>query len=399
MPRKPVRDRGVRWGEGFIQERTTAGGETRFQARWPELDGRGQTRFRAKSFRTRDAAEDHLRTVGRDKRAGRYQPESTLTVQEIIDEYMERASRRWKPNTYGTYRVYLERQIAPALGSRRIVDLTPRIVQLWIDDLVARSLSPSTIANSLTLLSSALKEATLLGLLDRNPAIGIRVPTKTPGPGLTWSVEDVRRVLTATASDPMLHALHLLALTTGMRPGEIRALQWETVDIAAGTVVCRRTITRDREMRSVMGTTTKTARSRVIAIAEPVGAALAAWRHLQVARRLAHPAWCDDDIVFDRGDGRFLPQATMQSMHRRVVALAGVPKIRMHDLRHTYATIETRAGTHPKVIAERMGHASITTTLDRYTHVSTDLQQGAAEALARRLLADDDATTSTPKTS
>ena len=389
------RERTLVWGDGYVETRTNRDGSIRHQARWPELNARGKRVLRAKSFPTAEAAGDYLRSMGRDKRAGRYVAETQLTVAEMIAEYMARSAGRWKPNTYETYRIYRDRLIIPEFGARKIVDLTPHQIQLWVDRLAARKLSPSAIANAFTLLSASLKEATNLGLLDRNPATGVRLPSRSRVARPTWTIQDARRVLDALADDPLLHALYAVAIMTGMRPGELRALRWSDVNLTRSLIVCSRTITRDQEMQPVMGTSTKTARSRVIAIPAFVVVALERWRKVQLERRLAHPAWIDDGIVFDRGDGQFLPQESLQVHHRRVLELAGVPRIRLHDIRHTYATIELEGGTNPKIVQERMGHRSIATTLDLYTHVSVDLQQAAADHLAQRLLtAVDDTTTS-----
>ena len=112
--------------------------------------------------------------------------------------------------------------------------------------------------------------------------------------------------------------------------------------------------------------------------------ALRRWRSVQVERRLAHPGWIDQDIVFDRGDGQFLSHATLQLAHDRMTIEAGVRDIRLHDIRHTYATLAFAENTNPKVVSEVMGHGSVTFTLDRYTHMTTDDQQRSADSISAR---------------
>jgi integrase len=119
------------------------------------------------------------------------------------------------------------------------------------------------------------------------------------------------------------------------------------------------------------------------------------WRKAQLERRLSHPAWIDQDITLDRGDGRFVPNQTLQSLHRRTIKESGVSKIRLRDIRHTYATLEGSYGTNPKIASIRMGHSTPHQTLRRYTHVSVDMPKATAKAFARRLLEDPDTRTST----
>lgn len=378
----------IKRGDGWIVVRTLRTGEKRYQARW-----RNGATVRSKTFRTRDEASDHLRKIGRAIREGSYTPDSRLTVEEVVTDYLRRGRQRWSANTLATYTLLHRQQITPHIGKRRVVELTPRLVQLWIDGLVSLSLSPSLIENARTVLSGALAEATRLGIVNQNPVQGVKVPTRRAKPMETWSIEQVQRVLAATDDQLQLHAYYLLALMTGMRPGELRALHWEDIELDRidrhghpdPIVTCRRSMTRDEHFRTIVGVETKTARNRVIAISARVVAGLKRLQQEQRIRQIAHPAWQATGLVFDRGDGSFLARQSLQNMHVRAATAAGVPRIRLHDLRHTYATIELENGTSPKIVSERMGHSSITITLDRYTHVSADLQRAAAAAMEQRI--------------
>jgi integrase len=374
------------WGDGTVSQRSASDGTVTWQARWVELDARGVERRRARTFPTKDQAMDHLRKIRRERQAGQYVPESTATVADLTAEYLERARRQWKSNTYSTNRSLHQRLICPHIGSVRVVTLTPRRLQLWVDTLARAGVGPSAIRNAYSIVSASLARAARLGLIDRSPAAGIELPGIRSTERVTWTIPQVRAVLDALAGDAKLLAFYSLAIATGMRPGELRALQWRDVDLTAQAITVRRTITRGEDDREVIGTTTKTGRSRTVIIPAFVAAHLTSWRREQVRQRLAHPHWIDGDLVFDRGDGQFIPGTTVQRIHDRVTASAGVPRIRLHDLRHTYATLEFAHGTNPRIVAERLGHASIAMTLDLYTHVSLDTQHTAAEAMARRLL-------------
>jgi len=170
-----------------------------------------------------------------------------------------------------------------------------------------------------------------------------------------------------------------------MRPGELRALRWGDVDLARALVVVRRTMTLDRQGRSIVGETTKTGRPRPIALAPLVVAALGWWRAMQPATAGEH--------VFDRGSGGPLPLTTWQDRHERLIRETGVRRITLHELRHTFATLMLERGVHLQIVAEIMGHSSLTMT-QRYGHVTVALQQATVETFADSLFPASHATTS-----
>ncbi len=371
-------DRQIRRGDGHIVTRETQSGTT-YQARW--WDG---PKRRAKTFATEEQAEDHLRTVGRGKRAGTYAGESDLTVGELVTTYIQRGRYRWSTNTVATYTLLCKRQIGPHLGTRRATSLTPAEVQHWLDTLTD-AVSPAVVENARTVLSGACREAVRLGILATNPVTGTTAPARDRVHRVTWNDAQVRRVLDTTRDDARLYAMYLVALTTGIRPGELRALMWDDLDIDTGVMTCQRTMTRTDTFRHIVGGTTKTKRVRSIAIPVVTMDALRACRADQRRRRLAADHWHDLGLVFDRGDGNPIAQQTVSNWHRATCNAADVPRCRLHDLRHCFATRALRAGVSVKVVADILGHSSVTTTLDIYSAVDVDMQRSAVEALAERV--------------
>ncbi len=389
-------DSGLKWGEGYINRRTGPDGEPLFQARWGEGEGIDR-RWRGKTFRSEDDAEDHLRTIARKKRSGTYSPESQLTVTECVNEYLERRRYDWAPNTYGTNIVHRVRCIDPYLGPKRIVQLTGHQVQLWLDTLarsgkrsksgaVTGSLSRTTIASVRSLLNAALNDAVRFGMLDHNPVSGTRAGGRKAIERPVWNEDEAVRVLTGTMNDPLMHVIYTLFLLTGMRPGEIRAMHWRDVDLESGVIAVIPSMTRDEHDRETVGTTTKTGTSRKVKITGDLVDILKRHRRAQLERRIRHPNWYDDDIVFDRGDGRFIPQSTLQRRHLETIERAGVRRIRLHDLRHTYTSFQADSGVNPRAIMDALGHKRLSMTLEGYTHTSEDMRTAAAETISRRLL-------------
>jgi integrase len=367
--------RQIKRGDGFITERPQRDGSTRYQARWN--DG---TRWRARTFPTQDEAEDHLRTIGRAKRSGRYTPDDGLTFLQSVDDYLARGRSRWRESTYRSYLTIRDRVIDTPIGTRRLTELTPRTMQYWIDDL-SRTFAPARVEVIRAVASGALKEAMRLGVITSNPLSGVRMPRHRHWTSTTWTSAHVATVLAAVQDDPLMYLYYVVALSTGMRPGEIRALKWGDIDLDRAVLTCQRSMTRDVNYTQVIGTTTKTGRARTIALPDTAVTALRTHRREQAERRLARSTWHDADLVFDRGDGAPIPQQTIWRRHKDAVEQAGVPWCRLHDLRHTAATLLLEAGVSVKVISEMLGHSKIGITLDLYVSVSLDMQRRAADAL------------------
>lgn len=374
---------GQHYGEGFVAKRTTPSGEPRYVARW--LDSTGITpREFAKTFLTEAEAEDHLRSIYRAKQEHRYVTPSTMTVSQLVEQYIERASARVTERTILTYRRRAETMIAPTIGKRRLVDVKPLDVQRWIDSL-GKTFAPSTIHAAVAVLMGALREAAVLGITDRHLGQGIRRPTIGKSSATTWTQSDVQRVLSATSGDETYGTLYHVAIATGLRPGELRALTWADVDLERGTLTVRRTISRGADGSEVIVARTKTNQVRTIAI-DPATVERLRWHKArQNERYLRSESWRGKGVVFDGGDGHFIYQGPWQRWHRRMCERVGVPTIRHHDLRHTAATLMVKAGIHPRLIADVLGHQSIEISMDRYAHPDLQTQREAVEKLMRLL--------------
>lgn len=175
-----------------------------------------------------------------------------------------------------------------------------------------------------------------------------------------------------------------LLATTGMRRGEVLGLRWEDVDFDAGVLRISRTLTTtDVQRKGMPGMawgTPKTGKGRrQVALDAPTVAALRLHRSRQLHERLSFAgAYEDSDLVISREDGHPLHPKALSYRFERWVTQLKLPRIRLHDLRHTHATLALRAGVHPRVVQERPGHANVSITLDTYSHVDIQMQADAA---------------------
>jgi integrase len=192
------------------------------------------------------------------------------------------------------------------------------------------------------------------------------------------NAEEARRFLEAAADDP-LEALYVLAITTGMRQGELLALRWQDIDLDAGTVQVQRAVSRVRRGGFVEGEP-KSARSRRQIVLAPIAVAALRrhWARQMEARLASDKLPGAAALVFQNGLGAYLePQNVQRRSFKPLLCRAGLPEIRFHDLRHSAATLLLSLGTNPKIVQELLGHSSITLTLDTYSHVLPGLQEEA----------------------
>jgi integrase len=199
----------------------------------------------------------------------------------------------------------------------------------------------------------------------------------------TWTANELASFLRQSAgeTDRLHPAWNFLALT-GCRRGEALGLRWADVDLQAATASIRQTLIVVNH-KPLFGTPKTGAGTRVIDLDKATVTSLRSLRKRQLEERLAMgDGWPDHNLVFTHADGRLLHPERFSREFTRRIKRYDLPVIRLHDLRHTWATLALKAGIHPKVVQERLGHASINVTLDTYSHVTAGMQRNAAETIA-----------------
>ncbi len=314
-------------------------------------------------------------------------------LQEWLDG-MRPPAGKLRPSTWASYSAVIEGHVIPRIGAIGLQKLAPTHLNKLYGDLLAGgrrdgkgSLSQRTVRYVHIILHKALKDAVRWGRLVKNPADLADPPRSKDtqaAEAKVWTPPQLRTFLRHVEGF-RLYPLFLLAMTTGMRRGELAGLRWEDVDLESATISVRQT--RIAISYKVEVSRPKTARSRrSIGLDSKTVAALRSWRTQQLEERLAWgPAWIDTGLVFTREDGSPPhPEYISRSFLRQAKA-AGLPRIRFHDLRHSYATASILAGVPSKVVSARLGHASVGITLDTYSHVLREMDDEAAKKIARLL--------------
>jgi integrase len=344
----------------------------------------GKRKFHAKIIHgTKREAETYKTAILREKDLGRLIEATSITVDEFLNKWLEAAARpRLRERTFEEYRYNLDRHVRPAFGGVKLSDLRPLDIELLYSSMRERGLT-RTPRYVHAILSSALKYAVKMRLLLNNPAGAVEAPRYARREMCSFSSEQAVAFLKAAADDS-LGVLFAFALSTGMRPEEYLGLQWKDVDLTRGTATVQRTLVLRKGGGWYFGEP-KTPRSRrTVPLPASLVRALAEHRRCQMVARLkAGPDYQSRDFVFATDDGAPLNIRNVTQRHfKPLLKKAELPRtIRLYDLRHSCATLLLEANENPKVVSERLGHASVVLTLDTYSHVLPSMQRGATEKL------------------
>ena len=296
------------------------------------------------------------------------------------------------PTTIASYKTNVDVHIVARLGSMPLDALTPALIKEFYSELLTRGrkdgsggLSARTVNYVGTILGKALRDAEAQRLINRSPALGVRKPrSKAKVSKLrTWTAEQLRTFLELVEAE-RLYPIWMLAASTGMRRSELLGLRWEDVELDNARLSVRQALVLV-ENRPVLRPTTKSAAARrSISLDMETTRLLRRWRMTQLEERmLCGKGYEETGLVATREDGSWIHPERFSRWFEAHRKKAGLPVIRAHDLRHTHATLLLQAGVHPKVVQERLGHSSITVTLDTYSHVIPAMQEDAAELAAR----------------
>ena len=338
-------------------------------------DANGKQRRRTFYGHTRGNVEEKLARARAAQLDGLLLETNRLSVAEYLNRWLEDDARTTvRPTTYASYESVLRLHVTPHLGRVKLRKLTPAHVQALYSRLEQNGLSPRLRQYVHAILRRALARAVQWELLVRNPCAAVarpRAPRKEIRP---LSPEEARTLLDEATGDPF-EALYVLALTTGLRQGELLALRWEDFDFERATICVRRTLTDVNGKLAFGEPKTKRAR-RTVEL--PRLAVEALREHRARLGAIPHPI----SLIFqDAKGGPLRKQNLVRRSFHPLLKRAGLRKVRFHDLRHTAATLLLAEGVHPKVVQERLGHATIAITLDTYSHVVEGMQREAASRL------------------
>lgn len=339
--------------------------------------------------KTRRAAQDALRAALRDLDAGIDVAVGRLTTGDFLDRWLVAAVKpSVRARTHEGYASICRVRVVPRIGRKPLTKLTALDLQGLYADLAGAGLANRSIHHTHRVLHRAFGQAVRWNLIARNPCDGVTPPRPERPELRVLTQAQAAAFLVATRAHRM-HALYVLAVSTGMRQGELLGLRWDDLHLDAGRLHVRRALQR-RGTTGFVFVEPKTGRSRrTVLLGSMAVAALRDHRRRQLEERLfAGPDWRDGDLVFANRTGGPLDPSWQTATFKAALGTAGLPVVRFHDLRHTAATLLLSRGVHPKVVSEMLGHATITLTLDTYSHLVPVLHAEAATAMDALLAAE-----------
>ena len=385
--------------QGHIHKRVHSMADGRTTTTWYVIinlgrdeNGRRRQKWHG-GFRTRKEAEAARAKLVNEVHTGIYAEPTKLTLEDwTVGSWLPTMKTQVKATTWASYDRMLRLHVLPVLGDRPMHKLTSTLLnslyaRLMEDGYKKESrgggLHPKTVRHIHSTLHKVLGDAIDAGLLVTNPADRAKPPrprSTAPTEMKFWDAEQLGQFLEHIAGDRLQAAWHLLAMT-GMRRGEALGLRWQDVDLDARRLAVRHTIT--AVGYEINESTPKNHQARTIDLDPSTVAQLRAHQDRQLKEKEAWgPGYQDSDLIFRREDGSPVHPQLFSQQFEREVRRAGLPQIRLHDVRHTHATIALRAGVPVKVISERLGHEDPAFTMKQYAHVIPGMQAEAAELIA-----------------
>jgi integrase len=369
-------------GEGSIHRRKNGG----WCAQYEVYTAKGPKRKSIYGKTRQDVAAKLAKAIS-DRDGGMVFDAENLRLGEYLDLWLRDSVKDTvRLTTYQGYERIARLHIKPVLGRVKLQSLTPVHARSLYRERLEAGLAPRMVQLVHTTLHKALKQAIHDGLIPRNVTEMVKAPQVKRKEFTPLSVEESKKLFEAAKGD-RFETLYTLAVSTGMRQGELLGLKWEDVDLDRGTVQIRRTLSTANGEGFEFGVP-KTAKSRR-SIKLPTIALTSLKRHRksQLEERMSLPgSYSDNGLVFPSRTGApVYRQDLITRSFKPILKRAGLPNIRFHDLRHTCATLLLSQGVHAKYVQELLGHATISITLDTYSHVLPGMGDAASGAIDEAL--------------
>jgi integrase len=309
-----------------------------------------------------------------------------VAAEAFLDQWLAATKPSIKPKTYQQYEGIIRRHLKPKLGKLKLAGLKPHQLQGLYAEKLEAGLSARTVRLVYVVMRHALDDAVRWNLVPRNVAVATTPPRPSRKEMAVWTPEQARAFLKGVAGERQ-EAVYHVAVSCGLRVGELLGLRWDDVNLDTGRLQVRRTIQRlGKGIGLVVGEPKSEKGRRQVAIPAPAVESLRRWRVRQLEERLfAGGRWHDEGYIFATRIGTPYEPRNLLDDFVRDSARLGLPRIRLHDLRHTCATMLLTQGVPPKVVQEMLGHSQIAMTMDIYSHVLPSMQEAAALAMERVL--------------
>lgn len=352
-----------------------------------DAEGKRQQAFHTVRGTKRDA-QQRMHELIHQLNQGEYVKPQGVSVGEYLEQWLEGAARRKvAPKTFARYAEICRKHLSPAFGSIALDKLSP----MNIDEYYSRALkegrlkgsgglSARTVLQHHRILHEALRQAVHWRLIGRNPTDAVHPPRPRQVEMRALNYAETVQLL-AAARNTRLYVPILFVVTTGLARSELLALRWRDIDLDASSVTVNRSVTKVKGEIFLKDTKARKRRRRLPLLQIAVEALRRHRARQNEERLLLGPGYQDQDLVFPDIDGSFWDPESLSGLFRTLVKHTAIGHVRFHDLRHTHATQMLLDNVHPKIVSERLGHSTVSITLDIYSHVQQGMQEEAVNRL------------------
>ena len=367
-------------GEGNIRKRKNGVWEARYTV---GIDEQGKVIRRSIYGKSQAEVRKKLSAVTNDLNTGVYIAPDAMTVSEWFDLWIKEYNGNVKESTRSQYAYQGRCHIKPVIGNKKLQKITAPALQKFINERFENGLSPKSCRNLHGVLHKLFNQAVLCGYIKSNPVSAVQLPRVEKKEMHILSGNNLKAFL-AECQGKVYSDLFFVDVFTGMRESEIIGLTWDCVDFEKGIITIEKQLKRERKSSGTNEyrfDTLKNGKTRVISPAPAVFDCLKRERTKQAENRLKYGSAYNNEynLVFTNEIGEHLSPVTIYGCFKRRVDAIGLPDVRFHDLRHSYAVISIENNVDYKTISESMGHFSVAFTLDVYGHVSEKMRKDSAD--------------------
>lgn len=374
------------YGEGGIRQMEDGRWEARIRITDPMTGERKPKTF---SRKTKKEVVEWLNDIKAKIHTGQYIAARNITVGQWLNTWLnEYVKHKVRPTTWESYESIIRVHVTPVIGHIQLQELRPEQLQKLYNDKLRSGnmkkqggLSATTVRYISAAIQQALKQAVKNGWIMHNVAEWTEKPQSKKKEIQPLTLEQVNLFLTAAKDNPLYEAF-LLEGVTGLRRGELLGLRWQDIDMEQNRLTVNQAVILTNQGLLFSEPKTKASR-RTIPLPDAVMATLKTHRKRQIETQMQAGVRNEHDLLFCNPRGGIVDPLQLVRQFEKVLSLAGLPRIRFHDMRHTHATLLLAQGEHVKVVQERLGHTTVRMTLDTYSHLLPGMQEQATETIRR----------------
>lgn len=353
-----------------------------------ELTGERKQKWFSGYDKEKDAEKAMIDKI-KELNDGNYIQETDETISEFMTNWLTNKKNQVRPGTWKSYSWLINTHLIPNLGKVKVSQLKPRHLHDLYNQKLLTVISANSIKKLHGLIKDALDEGIGFGDISKNVANAVTPPRVKKVKFEVWNEAQLKLFL-EEAKNNRFYVVFELAASTGMRIGEILGLRWRDVDFETGQVSVRQAYTKAHSGYEFHEPKTASGERSVVLFPDTINL-LKMHQAVQESEKEENKEFYNDyGLVVQTHLGTPVSPRNLSREYYKILNKIDVPRIRFHDLRHTHATILLKRGVHAKIVQERLGHSSITITLDTYSHVLPGLQEAALKSLGGSIISDDD---------